>query len=491
MKYWWNLPDDFWVIQRNARWQRTLRMRIEGEPEQKGLRGSRAALAFQQQVIDQMVALSRRPFTGPVALDLHFTSRRKNPPAIHNVAKHVLDLLDAADPAVRPRRRSVLYRDDRQVKFLYVDLVQAWNQEATWAKLPPLPLADPWDSTAPLSDGDERTDLPSRPTTPADFPADPDGSRTMGAPPLARHGHTYLVARPGRDVVADLTIANRLRRDDEDEDDESSPFWSPDLPDDLGEEEWGGVQDGSTNAVLWEYIERSSRFYRLAKLQEAVLAEIDASLALGLCMYLDGVTRTPPTDVPEEYQGIFEEHLRDAQTMSRRQLLGHPLTLSLPGLPRNSREGKEFEGALRRRMEEFKERRPLFNLLLVPVKVTFLVVPPEQGKDLDNIALTVLPVVHEVLKPHLEPHLLAPTHPDGPPAWRAEALRRLRSLNVNSVTAYQVIELPRTSQDPPEGVLRLALGADSHRSWWDQVADYVDKRIADADDLHGLDLGRW
>jgi hypothetical protein len=62
---------------------------------------------------------------------------------------------------------------------------------------------------------------------------------------------------------------------------------------------------------------------------------------------------------------------------------------------------------------------------------------------------------------------------------------------VNSVTAYQVIELPRTSQDPPEGVLRLALGADSHRSWWDQVADYVDKRIADADDLHGLDLGRW
>ncbi|MFD0733316.1 RusA family crossover junction endodeoxyribonuclease [Planotetraspora mira] len=465
-------------------------MRIEGEPEQKGLRGSRSALAFQQQVVEQMMALSRRPFTGPVALDLHFTSRRKNPPAIHNVAKHVLDLLDDADPAGRPRRRSVLYRDDRQVKFLYVGLDQAWNQEATRAKLPSSLLSGPWDSIAPLSDDGERTDVGSRPIT-ADLPADQDGSRRRVAASVVRHGHTYLIARPGRDVAADLTIANRLRRDDENEDDESSPFWSPNLPDDVEEEEWGSVPGGSTNAPLWGYIERSSRFYRLADLQKAVLRQIDASLALGLCMYLDGVTRALPTNVPETHRSISEEHLRDARTMSRRQLLGHPLTLSLPGLPRNSREGKEFENALRRRMEEFKEHRPLFDLLLVPVKVTFLVVPPEQGKDLDNIALTVLPIVHEVLKPHVEPHLLAPTHPDGPPPWRAEAMRRLRSLNVNSVTAYQVIELPRTSQDPPEGVLRFALGADSRRSWWDQVADHVDKRIADADDLHDRDLGHW
>jgi len=70
-------------------------------------------------------------------------------------------------------------------------------------------------------------------------------------------------------------------------------------------------------------------------------------------------------------------------------------------------------------------------------------------------------------------------------------LHRFRSLNANSVTAYQVIELPRTPQDPPEGGLRLALGAESHRSLWDQAADYVDKRIADADDLSDWHVGRW
>ena len=98
----------------------------------------------------------------------------------------------------------------------------------------------------------------------------------------------------------------------------------------------------------------------------------------------------------------------------------------------------------------------------MPVTLTFLVVPPEQGKDLDNIALTALPIAHEVLRPHIEPHLLAPSA-DEPEPWREEALARLKSVNARSVRAYQVIELPRSPQDPPEGTLRLALGPHSYQ----------------------------
>ena len=42
--------------------------------------------------------------------------------------------------------------------------------------------------------------------------------------------------------------------------------------------------------------------------------------------------------------------------------------------------------------------------------LTFLVIPPEQGKDLDNIALTALPISHEILRPDISPHLLSPTN---------------------------------------------------------------------------------
>ena len=65
--------------------------------------------------------------TGPVALNLHFRAAGRNPPGIHRAAKHSLDILGAALPGCeRPRRRSVLYHDDRQVKFLYADLDQSW-----------------------------------------------------------------------------------------------------------------------------------------------------------------------------------------------------------------------------------------------------------------------------------------------------------------------------------------------------------------------------
>ncbi|MFI7109678.1 hypothetical protein ACIBK9_25460 [Nonomuraea sp. NPDC050227] len=230
------------------------------------------------------------------------------------------------------------------------------------------------------------------------------------------------------------------------------------------------------------------------RFQEAVLAQIDSGFFSGLCMYFDGISQSVPPHSPEPYRSRFGDLLRDSRTMSRQQLLAHPLTLRLPGLPRNSREGETFKLALRERMEGFRTRYPMFRFLSVPVpvKITFLVVPPEQGKDLDNIALTALPIAHEVLRPHIEPHLLAPQPPgENPEPWLAEALHRLRSLNANSVAAYQVIELPRIPQDPPEGVLRLALGPVSYSSWWDQAASYVDKRIAAADDVTDWDMRRW
>ena len=75
-----------------------------------------------------MERYGRYPMTGPVALDLHFRAARRNPPGIHRAAKHTLDILGAALPGCeRPRRRSVLYHDDRQVKFLYADLDQSWR----------------------------------------------------------------------------------------------------------------------------------------------------------------------------------------------------------------------------------------------------------------------------------------------------------------------------------------------------------------------------
>ena len=137
-------------------------------------------------------------------------------------------------------------------------------------------------------------------------------------------------------------------------------------------------------------------------------------------------------------------------------------------------------------------RLPLFQSLLVPVMLTFLVIPPEQGKDLDNIALTALPIAHEVLRPHIAPHLLYPTYGDDERASQRDALDRLKSVNARSVRAYQVIELPRSPQDPPEGTLHLALGLHSHHwSWWHRASTYLHKAVDQADQGYQFDYSMW
>ena len=220
-------------------------------------------------------------------------------------------------------------------------------------------------------------------------------------------------------------------------------------------------------------------------MQEVILARTNASLITGLSMYLEWRAEADP---PEQLAAIFEK----SQARSRGLLLSNPFTLPLPTLPRATGEAEDFARLIRDRMEEFRSRLPLFRTLLTPVTLTFLVIPPEQGKDLDNIALTALPIAHDVFRPHIAPHLLAPSYRGEPDPRHEEALARLKSVNAQSVRAYQVIELPRTPQDPPEGTLHLALGPHSHHgSWWDHAATYLSNAIEEADQHGDLDDSDW
>lgn len=430
----WDVPEDFWIHLWRSREHRQLVIDVAVEPAGKGPGGRRSAPEFQRQVMDQMERYHRYPMRGPVALDLHFRAAQRNPPIIQRAVKHTLDILGPALPGTeRSRRRSVLYRDDRQVKFLYADLDQEW-----WHQ-------------------------------------DSDGTSAGGL---------FMVARRASDVAADLCMAARLHRDGwDDEDDEESPFWSPDIPE---EPEPGWPLDpGSTRTLAEQYLADSFRFHHVIDVQEAILARSDASLTWALGSYLDHLSGDGR---PAELASILEK----SRAASRNVLLSNPLTLPLPGLPRATGQSAGFARMIRASLEEFRVRWPLFRSLLVPVTLTFLVIPPEQGKDLDNIALTVLPIAHKVLRPHIAPHLLSPVHGDEERMpWLDDALARLNSVNARSVRAYQVIELPRSPQDPPEGTLRLALGLYAHHSWWHRATDYLRAAIDRADQHGQLDDSTW
>ena len=428
----WDVPDEFWLFWWRNREHRQLIIDVPVEPASKGPAGKAMAPEFQRQVMDRMEQFGRYPMTGPVALELHFRAARRNPPVIYRTVKYTLDLLGAAVPgSERPRRRNVLYRDDRQVKFLYAELDQQWQRK-----------------------GDDSTST----------------------------GGLWMVARRASDVAADLSMAARLHESHLDENDEESPFWVPAISEDpdLG---WP-LEPASGRTPVEQYLADVTRFHHVADVQEAMLTGTDATLIWALGSYLDDRSGGGPAELASI--------LAESRAAIRNLLLLEPLTLPLPSLPQVPGQSAAFTRMIRASLEEFRERVPLFQSLLVPVTLTFLVVPPEQGKDLDNIALTVLPIAHDVLRPHIAPHLLSPTFGDEEQRpERAEALARLKSVNALSVRAYQVIELPRSPQDPPEGTLHLALGPHVHESWWRRASAYLGKAIDLADEGHQLADFTW
>ena len=171
------------------------------------------------------------------------------------------------------------------------------------------------------------------------------------------------------------------------------------------------MMDAAAAAYLALTLTEAFRFDHFADMQEAILARTNASLITGLSVYLEGLAEADP---PEQLTAIFEK----SQAASRGLLLSGPFTLPLPTLPRATGEAEDFARLIRDRLEEFRSHWPLFKTLLTPVTLTFLVIPPEQGKDLDNIALTALPIAHDVLRPHIAPHLLTGLCPSPDEACR-------------------------------------------------------------------------
>jgi hypothetical protein len=118
--------DAFLASERGAvaRYRQRLRRRIrilvdDIEPQSKKMAGADRD-RFQATVAEQMTAGKRGPFNGPVALKLDLATTSSNAPQAHTIAKNILDLLGRRRPAVKWRRRHLLYKDDAQIQALSV-----------------------------------------------------------------------------------------------------------------------------------------------------------------------------------------------------------------------------------------------------------------------------------------------------------------------------------------------------------------------------------
>jgi len=387
--YWDSWPGKW--QQWRVRQARAVHLLIPGEPIQKSdRRAASHAVEIRAQLDHEFRSTGRATLTGPIALSLHFTTDRTQPPDLPKLAKYLLDVLGRQDGTRGP----ALYRDDRQVKLLHVSWSNAVGK-------------------------------PSSPST-----------------------STRILARPLRDVVDDLRLADDIKLTTGGEDEQrGSPFAVEELPDDDWPS-WPRERDvADPRDPTWELLRRQDRRRR----QDVLLQRTGAFLRSLLTSLPERIAGArPPRRRPrlEPYLRATWAQLEQTYDQSWALLSTQPFTVPLPRLPMQTGEQAAFQRNLVAQLAQFADRWPTMVPLEAPLNVTLLVLPPQQGKDLDNLALQVLPALLTVLKPAIPSEL--------------------------AVVSYQVIELARRPGDPPEGYLQVVLGTETRcQSDWDRINAYV------------------
>jgi hypothetical protein len=162
------------------------------------------------------------------------------------------------------------------------------------------------------------------------------------------------------------------------------------------------------------------------------------------------------------------------------------MTITLPHLPSSSGENKQFQQDVRSELKSFLSNHSFLKPLVVPLRITLLVLPPSQGIDLDNLALKIIGPLNDVFEPQLAPFKRMPRLRKPSPLTidtNGSPLPEAPRTQVG-VTSYQVIEMARRDGDPPEGNLILILGdGGSYSSTWSAATDYVDKTVEESREL--------
>ncbi len=375
-------------------------------------------LAFQSEVVAEMTARRRRTLTAPVVLELDFSASQANPPELHTLAKNYIDLLETPVAALDSRRHHLWFKNDRKIKVLAVSYGNHLGGPSIRAKV--VPLVDFRDNLA-LLERIRRKDF--------------------------------------KEHVRDRYRSSQFDDNDDGDDDRD---------DHADERAYEELSDFQRNRPYWVSVMTEEGYAamlqtHLAKAQQSFLARNDRLLEWSLTNLL-----SRPTSRESEFS-----YLDVLQPAYRRPLMTDTISLPLGHRPQQQGESPAFKQRVEAALDAFRTRWPFMFPLRTLLAVTILVVPSVRqvaaerareahpnGIDLDNLARKIVPIVHRVLLPPSTygraydlPKRAGPT--DDLSAKVDAAEHRFPKY---SVTRYSAIELPRASDDPSEGFVRLMFG---------------------------------
>jgi hypothetical protein len=372
---------------------------------------------FQNELLENMKLYGRKgPFTGALMVDIQFWAAGRNSPEVHSLAKHYLDLLQKPAPGVSLNRSRVLVRDDAQIEFLSCSYDTRMDDDGFRLRV------------RRLSDFFEDLELY------IDIANGNLGSRFE----FGNDRHEEMDREYTVDHYLDFRKSKR---------DYAARF---------------GSETADKMELIWK-----------RDAQEALLASRRLEL------------RSIAALLRPRYDHLRKDALiasiLTATSRMARSVYEHPfMSVNFGARAVKQGESKEFRERVRQGLLEAKSRTPLLYPLLAPCGVTVLYLPPRNASkiDLDNLMReSIIPSVHEILQPPGSPReFLGKVNQDEIDPHLAEMLERYKRAPKFHITGYQVFCLPRTTEDPENGNVRLILhGGDAWETPWELLDSALTK----------------
>ncbi len=133
---------------------------------------------------------------------------------------------------------------------------------------------------------------------------------------------------------------------------------------------------------------------------------------------------------------------------------------------KNGESRSEFKAQVRIKLDKFKEKYKILFPLLQPIRVNILFILPKSNvADLDNIARYIIPFVNEVFQPPSDLH----RYLNKPSSDENE--ENLKPIPPNSISGYQIINIPRKETDDENGTI-LFVVSEGCFSWdlWSEIS---------------------
>lgn len=403
---------------------------IEQEPKSKKSISVEEEVFFQKKIIEYLQKYNRRGYRSKVAIQFRFTVTDKNPPQLQTLVKNYMDLICKPVDGSKIRRKYLLLEDDRLVRALFVGYHIVERREKSRIDIE-IGSYNDFLQDMQLIDKIENDN----------FVEDEDDFCTS----------TY-----------DKYKSNGLPWNQDDEDGFSEPFQE--------------LYDWRQHKIEHEKVAgkkgyRAMERMMIGEAQKKLLKISDRQLgnAYALLNLHSTQSRTTyPNPLLDRFGDIYKGYI---------DLL--PICLDLSHIPLHRGESKIFKEQTKNSIKEFKKQYPILIPLLTPVKAMIFITRPDFYIvfDCDNLARKIMPIIVDEMQPPTSQWLSLDLDETVDKKIKEELAKRQKRLAgiKTSIVSYQVIDLPRTPEDPKEGRVRLFLGdGTNHENYWDMIMSYLD-----------------